>query len=409
MIGYIYLIQEREFIKCKENVYKIGRTKKPNLQRYNQYPIGSELLVHIKCNNCDILERELIFKFKTKYIQRRDIGSEYFDGDCNCIVNDILTMILRNDIFSIPLDETNCEITTNQNNITNNDNNVDKTGENNEDNDDKTCENNANKEDNDDKNEDKNEVKNEVKNDDKNDMTCENINTNSSLNYLQGYYDSEYYCTYIPKDQMYCKKCYKKYKTKRSLYVHESKCTGIDNFSCPKCFERFNHLQSKYRHIKMNTCKPKSINEYCSPYRQYVTVIINNFERERTDFITKEILTKILQSRTVIADYVEYKYFNKKYSENNNIIQNNNKIYIRKNNAWKLTNINTLAIILFDINSKEISTKYNNFYSDSKEKYSFSEESFDYETIKSNKKLYKNIIQQMKDILKSSPENELII
>jgi len=33
MIGYIYLLQEREFIKTKENIYKLGKTKQENLKR----------------------------------------------------------------------------------------------------------------------------------------------------------------------------------------------------------------------------------------------------------------------------------------------------------------------------------------------------------------------------------------
>lgn len=36
--NYIYLLQEREFIKTNENVYKVGMTKKENHKRFNQYP-----------------------------------------------------------------------------------------------------------------------------------------------------------------------------------------------------------------------------------------------------------------------------------------------------------------------------------------------------------------------------------
>ena len=31
---YIYLIQEREFIKCKEPIYKIGKTKQECLKEF---------------------------------------------------------------------------------------------------------------------------------------------------------------------------------------------------------------------------------------------------------------------------------------------------------------------------------------------------------------------------------------
>ena len=80
MTNYIYLLQEREFIKTKENVYKIGMTKKENCKRFNQYPKGSILLFQIICNNCKKMETQIIELFKEKFNQRRDIGSEYFEG-----------------------------------------------------------------------------------------------------------------------------------------------------------------------------------------------------------------------------------------------------------------------------------------------------------------------------------------
>jgi hypothetical protein len=44
---YIYLIKEREFIKTKEPIYKIGKTKQEKLQRIKSYPNGSILLLQM--------------------------------------------------------------------------------------------------------------------------------------------------------------------------------------------------------------------------------------------------------------------------------------------------------------------------------------------------------------------------
>jgi len=79
---YIYLLQEREFIKTKENIYKIGRTKKPNYDRFKQYPKGSLLLSQNICHDCTSLERIIMTVFKEKFKQRPDIGKEYFQGNC---------------------------------------------------------------------------------------------------------------------------------------------------------------------------------------------------------------------------------------------------------------------------------------------------------------------------------------
>jgi hypothetical protein len=60
MTGYIYLLQEREFIKTKENIYKLGKTKQENLKRIQNYPNGTKLIIQLECENCDINEKNLI-------------------------------------------------------------------------------------------------------------------------------------------------------------------------------------------------------------------------------------------------------------------------------------------------------------------------------------------------------------
>jgi len=94
MSHYIYLLREREFIKCNENVYKIGKTKKEHLKRFNQYPKGSELLVQIRCIDSSISEQRLLNIFRKKYISRKDIGNKYFEGNVVDMIKDITNNIL---------------------------------------------------------------------------------------------------------------------------------------------------------------------------------------------------------------------------------------------------------------------------------------------------------------------------
>ena len=89
MCEYIYLIQEREFIKTKENIYKIGKTKQENLKRFNSYPNGSNLLLYSICSNCSNIERVIIKLFREKYVLQRDIGNEYFKGNHYEMMKDI--------------------------------------------------------------------------------------------------------------------------------------------------------------------------------------------------------------------------------------------------------------------------------------------------------------------------------
>ena len=98
---YIYLVQPREFIKTKENIYKIGKTKQENLKRICSYDNGTTLICQFKCDGCDKLERELIKLFKEKYELRKDIGNEYFEGNCDDMRDDILNYIKNGNIMDV--------------------------------------------------------------------------------------------------------------------------------------------------------------------------------------------------------------------------------------------------------------------------------------------------------------------
>jgi len=93
VINYIYLLQEREFLKTNENIYKIGKTKQENLKRLGNYPNGTQLIFQMICNDCDIIERRIIDTFTDKYLLQKDIGNEYFKGNYNEMIDDIYNLI----------------------------------------------------------------------------------------------------------------------------------------------------------------------------------------------------------------------------------------------------------------------------------------------------------------------------
>jgi len=79
--GYIYLLQPLRSITDNKNVYKIGKTKRNNYKRFNEYPSGSILLLQSSCENCDLMERKLLKIFDEKFIKKTDYGREYFEGN----------------------------------------------------------------------------------------------------------------------------------------------------------------------------------------------------------------------------------------------------------------------------------------------------------------------------------------
>ena len=69
---YVYLLQEREFIKTKENIFKVGKTKQENSKRFKQYPKDTILLLQTVCIDCDKTEKAILTAFK-KYINNERI------------------------------------------------------------------------------------------------------------------------------------------------------------------------------------------------------------------------------------------------------------------------------------------------------------------------------------------------
>lgn len=76
----VYLIIEREFVKSSENIFKLGKTR-TMVHRAKKYPNGSNILVVLPCADCDATEKKLLDVFRNTFHQRKDIGSEYFEGD----------------------------------------------------------------------------------------------------------------------------------------------------------------------------------------------------------------------------------------------------------------------------------------------------------------------------------------
>ena len=91
--SFIYLIIEREYIKNKEDIFKVGKTTQKRLKRFDKYTPGSILLSYNRCTDCHTSEKEIITLFKTKYKQRLDLGLEYFEGNHEEMINDIQSII----------------------------------------------------------------------------------------------------------------------------------------------------------------------------------------------------------------------------------------------------------------------------------------------------------------------------
>lgn len=88
---YVYIIQEREFIRLKETTYKVGRTSTGPNNRLKSYPKGSRTIMVINVKNSVEAEHKLVKKFKKRFEHKKEYGNEYFQGD----LEEMKTCMLR--------------------------------------------------------------------------------------------------------------------------------------------------------------------------------------------------------------------------------------------------------------------------------------------------------------------------
>ena len=83
----MYIIQEREFINSNQSIYKIGISETIN-NRMAHYPKGSKIICIVPVDGDP--EVLCLHKFRTLFISRKDIGSEYFEGNQDLMVKTLL-------------------------------------------------------------------------------------------------------------------------------------------------------------------------------------------------------------------------------------------------------------------------------------------------------------------------------
>lgn len=81
--GHIYIVLEREFIKSREKVYKIGKTRNLH-QLMANLPTGSRIMMTLACNDVDACEKELKAVFRIRFTPYYDDG--YFYGNIRDMV-----------------------------------------------------------------------------------------------------------------------------------------------------------------------------------------------------------------------------------------------------------------------------------------------------------------------------------
>ena len=93
--NYIYVLIDNidnKHILNKENLYKVGKTTREMHKRLLDYPIGSRLLLCLDVQDCHKTEKILLDVLRQKYINRLDVGTEYFEADIKELLNDVCSV-----------------------------------------------------------------------------------------------------------------------------------------------------------------------------------------------------------------------------------------------------------------------------------------------------------------------------
>ena len=243
MYDSIYLLQTRESIFKNDDVFKIGRTSQDELKRFNCYPKGSKLHLHISCFNGIHVEKLIIDLFNNKYTNVPVYGAEYFKGDLCTMIKDILHTIGHNfdsihshSTLSTVFREKDSAITQlkQQNHALQLQNDALKLQV--------------------------NDLQLQIV-----DLTHRIRNFNIYDTDMNGYknnYDAEEDRSYLPVDTQLtdgirCSKCNKKFTRKDHMRVHEKKCKGlIDPRQCQTCLKVFTSAWGRLKHNKNVKCSP---------------------------------------------------------------------------------------------------------------------------------------------------------
>lgn len=89
---HIYIIHEREFVNSEQPIYKIGKTTQ-SVKRLGGYSKGSRLKLLLEVEDCHKCEKLLIQKFDELFINKPEIGREYYYGDINEMVSEFVQTV----------------------------------------------------------------------------------------------------------------------------------------------------------------------------------------------------------------------------------------------------------------------------------------------------------------------------
>ena len=92
-IEYICIVQEREFVKSGEPVYRLARVENfenISVNPMRSFPQQSRIFLCMQVPKCKMIERSLHLKFRESVKHRTDLGAVYYEADVNRLINIVI-------------------------------------------------------------------------------------------------------------------------------------------------------------------------------------------------------------------------------------------------------------------------------------------------------------------------------
>jgi hypothetical protein len=106
MNEYLYLL--RVYSNNPDKIYKIGRTSRQFSDRYEEYKCTNPVIILvIKCIHSNVYETRILKKFRESFVERKDMGREYFTGN---VMKMVTTIISNINVKNFRIVTNNCNI-----------------------------------------------------------------------------------------------------------------------------------------------------------------------------------------------------------------------------------------------------------------------------------------------------------
>ena len=213
---------------------------KHGYQRFNQYPKGSTLWLHIRCYDEVVSEQELLKKFDERYQRNNEFGREYFIGDVHDMMEVILQYVGHTCNLSALVDEHSKQFESLQQKL-----------------DDQTaCAIRLTKE----KlllQKELERVTNQIE-DDMIKLWPPPASVNSSINCTMNNEIDQENSSSNDEGTLrnICERCNKKLCNTQSYNYHIQICNGHDSRTCPTCLRKFASHRGRWKHMRTVKCTP---------------------------------------------------------------------------------------------------------------------------------------------------------